>query len=54
VVSRALADNDPAALLTPLADTHSHLQTAHTGLADQVKSVTEHTQQLRHHARDHR
>jgi hypothetical protein len=54
LVNQALADNDPTTLLTPLADTHGHLQATHTGLADQVKSVTEHTEQLRHHARDRR
>jgi hypothetical protein len=54
LVNQALADNDPTTLLTPLADTHTHLQASHTGLADQVKSVTEHTEQLRHRARDRR
>jgi hypothetical protein len=54
LVNQALADNDPATLLTPLADSHSHLQTTHTGLADQVKTVTDHTEQLRHRARDDR
>src|SRR5918999_1787288 len=53
-VNQALADNDPATLLAPLADTHSHLQATHTGLADQVKSVTQHTERLRRNVRDRR
>jgi hypothetical protein len=52
LVNRALADNDAATLLSPLADTHHHLQATHTSLANQVKSVTEHTEQLRTQARD--
>jgi hypothetical protein len=54
LVNQALADNDPSTLLTPLADTHHHLQTTHTALADQVKSVTDHIEELRHRVRDRR
>lgn len=53
-VAQALADNDPTSLLSPLADTHSHLQATHTDLADQVRSVTQHTEQLRRNVRDQR
>jgi hypothetical protein len=54
LVNQALADNDAATLLSPLADAHSHLRTTHTGLADQVRSVTEHTERLRDSVRDGR
>jgi hypothetical protein len=47
LVNRALADNDPATLLSPLADTHTHIQDAHAGLAEKIKTVTDHTEQLR-------
>jgi hypothetical protein len=51
LVGQALASNDPATLLTPLADSHTHLETTHANLADKIKSVTDHTDQLRHAAR---
>ena len=54
LVGQALADNDPATLLSPLADTHSHLEATHAGLAEQIKSVTEHTEQLRRDTHDQR
>lgn len=47
LVHRALADDDAAALLSPLADTQLHLQATHAGLAEQIRSVTEHTERLR-------
>lgn len=47
VVQRALADDDPTTLLSPLADAQSHIAADHTALADQIRSVTEHTEQLR-------
>lgn len=53
-VGRALADDDPAGLLSPLADAQSHLRQSHQGLAEQVRSVTEHTEQLRRDAQDAR
>ncbi|WP_414635706.1 HSP18 transcriptional regulator [Actinophytocola sp.] len=54
VVQRALADDDPATLLTPLADAHSHLEATHAKLARRIKSVTEHTEQLRRDTLDQR
>ncbi|MFI7672351.1 HSP18 transcriptional regulator [Actinophytocola sp. NPDC049390] len=54
LVNQALADNDPATLLSPLADAHSHLEATHTELADQVRSVTQRTEQLRREVRDRR
>ncbi|GAB1510844.1 HSP18 transcriptional regulator [Actinophytocola sp. KF-1] len=54
LVNEALADNDPATLLSPLADTHSHLQATHTELAEQVRSVTQQTEQVRRNVRDRR
>lgn len=53
-VQRALADDDPATLLSPLADAHPHLTTSHAGLAEQINTVTEHTAQLRRGAHDGR
>ncbi|HET9142463.1 HSP18 transcriptional regulator [Actinophytocola sp.] len=53
-LTHALADNDPAALLTPLADTRDQLDDTHTDLANRVKSVTDHVDQLRHRVRDRR
>lgn len=47
LVGQALADDDPATLLAPLADSHNHLRASHAGLAEQIKSVTDHTDQLR-------
>lgn len=46
-VQQALAANDPVALLSPLADAHSHLAAAHTQLADQITTMTEQAEQLR-------
>ena len=53
-VQRALADNDPAALLAPLAAAHLHLRTSHVGLAEQINAVAEHVEQLRRDTRDRR
>jgi hypothetical protein len=47
LVGQALADNDPTALLAPLADAHTHLETSHATLAAKIKSVTDHTTGLR-------
>lgn len=47
LVHRALADDDPANLLSPLAGTHTHLKTTHAGLAAQVQSLTDQTTQIR-------
>lgn len=46
-VQEALADDDPAQLLTPLADAHAALEDAGSLLADQVRSVTEQTRRVR-------
>lgn len=47
-VGQALAGNDPATLLSPLADSHPHLQDTHATLAKRIKKVTDHTNRLRH------
>lgn len=54
LVHEALADNNPASLLGPLADSHSHLMDTHSALAEQIKSVTEHTEQLRRDTHEQR
>ncbi|UYQ60246.1 type III effector protein [Streptomyces peucetius] len=46
-LAEALGDNDPAALLRPLIDTHPHLETHHPDLAARVDSVNRHTDDLR-------
>ncbi|WP_327686291.1 type III effector protein [Streptomyces sp. NBC_00467] len=43
----ALADNDAANLIAPLADTYTHLTAGHPDLAARVHSVTRHTDELR-------
>ncbi|MER5201136.1 type III effector protein [Streptomyces sp. NPDC002755] len=47
-LAEALADNDAANLVTPLADTHGHLKEHHPGLADRVAAITDHADQIRH------
>ncbi|MFF0147441.1 hypothetical protein ATK36_2056 [Amycolatopsis sulphurea] len=47
-VSQALAEDDPASLLPPLADTHTHLKATHAGLAAQVQSLTDQATRIRH------
>ena len=54
LLNDALADNDPATLLSPLAGTHSHLRDTHAALADQVESVGRQTERLRRDVRDRR
>lgn len=49
-VRDALGDDDPTALLSPLADARAHLVADHASLAARVESVTEHTAQLRENA----
>jgi hypothetical protein len=46
-LTAALADNDAAALVGPLALTHSYLAPGHPDLAARVDDVTRHTDQLR-------
>ncbi|MCU1680538.1 MAG: hypothetical protein JWQ81_1277 [Amycolatopsis sp.] len=49
-LSEALGDDDPAALLRPLAATHPHLGDQHRHLAHQVGAITERTDQVRRDA----
>ncbi|MDN3023407.1 type III effector protein [Streptomyces sp. S.PB5] len=53
-LTAALADNDPAALLTPLTDTHPYLAPGHPDLAARVDDLTRHTDRLRQDSDDHR
>ncbi|MFG2557084.1 type III effector protein [Streptomyces sp. NPDC048581] len=53
-LSAALADNDAAALVGPLAVTHAHLASDHPDLAARVDDVTRHTDRLRRHSGDQR
>ncbi|TVT04291.1 HSP18 transcriptional regulator [Amycolatopsis bartoniae] len=46
-VQEALADDDAASLLSPLAEAHAALEGRHVGLAEQVRSITERAQQVR-------
>ncbi|MFD7055477.1 type III effector protein, partial [Streptomyces mirabilis] len=43
----ALADNDAASLIAPLADTHPHLKPNHPDLAARIATITHHADQLR-------
>lgn len=54
LVHAALAGDDAAALLTPLADAHTHLEAVHAGLAEQIRTVTVHTEQLRRDTEEQR
>lgn len=49
---RALADNDPAGLIDPLADTHPHLESGHPDLAARIDTITQHTERVRRAGRD--
>ncbi|MGC9542032.1 type III effector protein [Streptomyces sp. UG1] len=53
-LAAALADDDPAALVAPLTDTHPHLASDHPGLAARVDDLTRHTDRLRRHSGDQR
>ncbi|MER7394669.1 type III effector protein [Streptomyces sp. NPDC000151] len=53
-LTTALAHNDPAALLTPLTDTHTYLTPHHPDLAARVDDVARHTDRLRQHSNDQR
>ncbi|WP_439381621.1 HSP18 transcriptional regulator [Amycolatopsis lexingtonensis] len=53
-IGAALADDDPATLLPPLAAAQSHLTGEHPGLAERVGEIAEHTDQLRRDAAGNR
>ncbi|MEV0022546.1 type III effector protein [Streptomyces atroolivaceus] len=53
-LSAALADNDAAKLITPLADTRTHLTADHPDLAARVDTITRHTERLRQDSDDQR
>ncbi|WP_367318378.1 type III effector protein [Streptomyces sp. HUAS ZL42] len=53
-LTAALADNDPATLITPLTQTHPYLTTRHPDLAARVDNLTRHTHQLRQHGGNQR
>ncbi|MEU3273114.1 HSP18 transcriptional regulator [Saccharomonospora sp. NPDC006951] len=48
LVGQALAEDDPADLLPPLADTHTHLEATHANLAARVRTLTDQATQVRH------
>jgi hypothetical protein len=50
----ALADDDPSALLSPLADAQTRLGSDHSGLVDRIETITSHTNKLREDARGRR
>ena len=50
----ALADDDPSALLSPLADAQTKLGSDHSALADRIETITSHTNKLRENARGRR
>lgn len=50
LVHDALGDDDASALLDPLADARPHLPPSHADLAAQVRTVTDHLDQLRRDA----
>lgn len=50
----ALADNDAANLITPLADTHTHLEANHPDLAARIATIAHHADRLRQAGSDHR
>ena len=54
LVQRALTEDDPATLLSPLADAQSHLEPSHPSLAQQIGDITERTEALRSDTRDRR
>lgn len=53
-VHQALGQDDPAALLSPLADSHRHLVDGHAGLAERIALVTDQSDHIRHATHDHR
>lgn len=53
-LNQALADNDAARLLRPLADFRTHLRPQDTELAVRIDTLTQHTGQLRQNTHDQR
>ncbi|WP_217177532.1 type III effector protein [Streptomyces sp. AC495_CC817] len=53
-LTAALADDDAAALIAPLADTHSYLAPGHPDIAARVDDITRHTDRLRRASSDQR
>ncbi|QYX76726.1 type III effector protein [Streptomyces akebiae] len=53
-LTAALADDDAAALIAPLADTHSYLAPGHPEIAARVDDITRHTDRLRRASSDQR
>jgi hypothetical protein len=47
-VHNALADNDPTALIAPLHHAQQRLRHTHPDLADEITTLTDHTNHLRH------
>lgn len=46
-VHQALAEDDAAALLNPLAGAHDHLRATHPELAERIGAIGEHTDRVR-------
>ncbi|MFD9369265.1 HSP18 transcriptional regulator [Streptomyces sp. NPDC060020] len=53
-LNQALAHNDTARLVRPLADTRPHLRPEDAELAERIDALTRHTDQLRRHTHDQR
>ncbi|MGW6972167.1 HSP18 transcriptional regulator [Streptomyces sp. NPDC054952] len=53
-LNQALADNDVAHLVQPLADTRAHLRPEDSDLADRIDAMTRHTGRLRQDSHDQR
>ncbi|MFF9984826.1 HSP18 transcriptional regulator [Streptomyces erythrochromogenes] len=53
-LNRALADNDAARLIRPLADTRPHLRSEDSALVDHLDAMTRHTDHLRQDSRGRR
>ncbi|MFF3216915.1 HSP18 transcriptional regulator [Streptomyces sp. NPDC002886] len=53
-LNMALADNDAARLVRPLADTRPHLRSQDADLAERIDTLTRHTAQLRQNTHDQR
>ncbi|GGV27503.1 hypothetical protein GCM10010277_09100 [Streptomyces longisporoflavus] len=53
-LNEALAGNDAASLVRPLADTRAHLRPEDSELAERIDALTRHTEQIRQDAHDQR